>query len=162
MYEEMTIDDTVNIVNVAHDCLAQDADDDMRELAIAAKRLVSHIDELSRELECERALRRSLPGREARPVGGHRLEDGTDAGGRRDFLAGRPVHAGETLYLLTCIGWYPVPVRVEHAEKSLPAVSAATWGSGGGCDRRSPRSALRVARTTGADVIVQLRFADVT
>lgn len=70
MYEDMTIDDAVNIVNVAHDCLAQDADDDMRELATAAKRLVSHMDELSRELECERALRRGLPGREARLVDG--------------------------------------------------------------------------------------------
>jgi hypothetical protein len=88
MYEEMTIDDTVDVVNVAHDCLAQDADDDMRELAIAAKRLVRHIDELSRDLDCERALRRELPGREARLVGGHRLEEGTDGGGRRDFLAG--------------------------------------------------------------------------
>ncbi len=39
-------------------------------------------------------------------MGGHRLEEGTDAGGRRDFLAGRPVHAGETLSLLTCVGWY--------------------------------------------------------
>ncbi len=38
MDEEMTIDDTVNIVNVAHDCVAQDTDDVMRELAIAAKR----------------------------------------------------------------------------------------------------------------------------
>lgn len=128
MYEEMTIDDAVNIVNAAHDCLAQDADDDMPELAIAAKRLVSHIDELSRELECERALRRGLPGREARLVGGHRLEEGTDGGGRRDFLAGRPVHAGETLYLLTCVGWYPVryesnmPRRASLLFLGLPGV----------------------------------------
>jgi len=43
MYEDMTIDDAVNIVNVANDCLADDAEDDVRGLAIAAKRLVSHI-----------------------------------------------------------------------------------------------------------------------
>lgn len=104
----MTIDDAVNIVNVANDCLAQDEDDDVRGLAIAAKRLVSHIGEQSCEMERERARRRAPAEGQVRLVEGHRLERGTDGGGRRDFLAGRPVHAGETLYVLTCIGWYPV------------------------------------------------------
>ncbi|MGH9202109.1 MAG: hypothetical protein ACRD2A_12845 [Vicinamibacterales bacterium] len=40
MRAEMTIDDAVNVVNVANDCLAHDADDDVRELAMPAKRLV--------------------------------------------------------------------------------------------------------------------------
>src|SRR5574338_414961 len=39
---------------------------------------------------------------------GSPLKEGSDGGGRRDFLAGRGVHAGETLYLLTYSGWHPV------------------------------------------------------
>lgn len=122
MYEDMTIDEAVNIVNVANDCLAQDADDDVRSLAIAAKRLVSHIAEQSREMERERARRRAQPGGEPRLVAGHRLEGGTDGGGRRDFLAGRGVHAGETLYLLTCLGWYHV-----RYESNMPRTTSLVY-----------------------------------
>ena len=53
MPEEMTIDDAVNIANAANDCLARYADEDMRELAIAVKRLVSRVAEQSREIELE-------------------------------------------------------------------------------------------------------------
>ena len=128
MYEDMTIDDAVNIVNVANDCLAHDADDDLRHLAIAAKRLVSHIAEQSCEMERERARRRSQAEGQVRLVDSHRLEEETDGGGRRDFLAGRSVHAGETLYLLTCIGWYPVryesnmPRKISLLYLPLPGV----------------------------------------
>lgn len=108
VHDEVSVEDAVNVVDVINDCLAPDADDDVRELAVAAKRLVRHIDELSRELECERARRRGVAEKDARLAEGHRLEEGTDGGGRRDFLAGRSVHAGETLYLLTSLGWYPV------------------------------------------------------
>ncbi len=55
-------------------------------------------------------------------MGGHRLEEGTDGGGRRDFLAGRPVHAGETLYLLTCVGWHPV-----RYESNMPKNTALLY-----------------------------------
>jgi hypothetical protein len=128
MYEDMTINDAANIVNVANDCLAHDVDDDVRELAIAAKRLVSHIAEQSCEMERERARRRSQAEVQVRLVDGHRLEEGTDGGGRRDFLAGRAVHAGETLYLLTWIGWYLVryesnmPRKTSVLYLSLPGV----------------------------------------
>jgi hypothetical protein len=108
MYDEMTIDDAVNIANVANDSLARHADEDKRELVIAAKKLVSHIKEQSREIERERARRHALAGEGARLAEGHRLEEGTDGGGRRDFLAGRAVHAGQMLYLLTCAGWHAV------------------------------------------------------
>jgi hypothetical protein len=108
MYDEMTIDDAVNIVNVVNDSLARQADEDVRKLAIAAKQLVSHVAEQSRELERERARRRALAPEGARLVEGHRLEEGTDSGGRRDFLEGCAVHAGQTLYLLTCVGWHAV------------------------------------------------------
>ena len=67
------------------------------------------------ELERERARRRGLGSREAVTLEGHRLENGADGGGRRDFLAGRGVHAGETLYLLTYSGWHPV-----RYESNLP------------------------------------------
>jgi hypothetical protein len=108
MDNKMTIGDALNIANVASDCLADLRDQGVRELAIAAKRLVSHIAEQSRELEREQARCRSLARGNALRVEGDRLEEGTDVGGRRDFLAGRAVHAGQGLCLLTCLGWQPV------------------------------------------------------
>ena len=78
------------------------------ELATAARQLVRHIAEQSSELERERARRRSLARGDVRVPDGNPLKEGTDGGGRRDFLAGRPGHAGEALFLLTCAGWHPV------------------------------------------------------
>jgi hypothetical protein len=37
MDDKMTIDNALNIANVANDCLADHGDQDVRELAIAAK-----------------------------------------------------------------------------------------------------------------------------
>ena len=108
MHDEMTIDDAINVANVGNDLLIDHADADVRELAIAAKRLVNHVGKQSREAERERACRKGLPQEDARLAEGHRLEEGTDGGGRRDFLAGLAVHAGQTLYLLTCAGWHSV------------------------------------------------------
>jgi hypothetical protein len=116
MRNEMTIEDATNVVNVLRDVLACDANEDVRELATAARQLVRHIEEQSSELERERARRRSLARGEARVPDGNPLEEGTDAGGRPDFLAGRPVHAGEALFLLTCAGWHPV-----RYESNFPA-----------------------------------------
>jgi hypothetical protein len=42
------------------DCLPADADDDLRELALAARRLVSAVHEQADELEREHARRRSM------------------------------------------------------------------------------------------------------
>src|ERR1700687_4141605 len=103
MHDEMTIDDAVNIANVLNDSLACCADEDVRELAIAAKRLVSHVAVASRARERER--RHAVAREDVRLVEGHRLEEWTDGGGRRDFLAGLAVHAGQMLYLLTWVGW---------------------------------------------------------
>jgi len=85
MPAEMTVDDAVNVVNVANDCLAGDEDDDLRELAVVAKRLFGHVGTLSLELERELARGRGLATSEARLVDGHQLEQGADGGGRRDF-----------------------------------------------------------------------------
>jgi hypothetical protein len=108
MHDEMTIDDAVNIAHVANEFLARHADDDVQERAKAAKRLACHVAEQSREMERERARRHALAREHARLVEGHRLEEGTDAGGRRDFLGSCAVHAGQTPYLLTCVGWHAV------------------------------------------------------
>ena len=108
MRDEMTIEDATNVVNVLSDVLACDANEDVRELATAARQLVRHIAEQANELERERARRRSLARGDVRVPDGNPMKEGTDGGGRRDFLAGRPVHAGETLFLLTCAGWHPV------------------------------------------------------
>ena len=51
-------------------------------------------------------------------VDGMSLRNGTDAGGWREFLAGRPVHAGDTLYLLTSLGWHPVRYETNVPRKS--------------------------------------------
>ena len=128
MHDEMTIDDAVNIANVLSDSLACYADEDVRELAIAAKRLVSHVAVQSLEIERERARRQALAPQDVRLLAGHRLEEGTDGGGRRDFLAGLAVHAGQTLYLLTWVGWHAVRYESNMPDKapvlylSLPGV----------------------------------------
>ncbi len=116
MRDEMTIEDATNVVNVLSDVLACDANEDVRELATAARQLVRHIAEQLSELERERARRRSLARGDVGVPCGNPLKEGTDGGGRHDFLAGRPVHPGEALFLLTCAGWHPV-----RYESNFPA-----------------------------------------
>lgn len=129
MRDEMTIEDATNVVTVLSDILAGDANEDVRELATAARQLVRHVAEQSSELERERARRRSLARGETCVPDGNPLEEGTDGGGRRHFLAGRPVHAGEALFLLTCAGWHPVRYESNSPAKEpvlylpLPGVS---------------------------------------
>jgi len=108
MQDEMTVEDAVNVANVLSDVLAHHPEQEVRDIVIAARQLVRHVADHSRELERERARRRSLAREEASAAEGHRLEEGADRGGRRDFLAGRAVHAGDVLYILTCAGWHPV------------------------------------------------------
>ena len=72
--------------------------------------------EMALELERERARRRGCGNQDARLAQGSPLIGGADDGGRRDFLTGRPVHAGEALSLLTCAGWHPV-----RYESNVPA-----------------------------------------
>lgn len=108
MDNEMTIDDAINVVRVLGGERVSDHDRDVRTLACAAQWLARHVEEQHLELERERARRKGLAYRDARRVDGHRLHAGTDDGGRRDFLAGRGVHAGETLYMLTYAGWHAV------------------------------------------------------
>ena len=128
MSDEMTIDDAINVASVLGDDLASDANDDVRELASAARRLVRHIGEQSCELERERARRQASARVYVGFADGHPLEEKADGGGRRDFLAGRPVHAGQTLYLLTWTGWQSVryesnmPNREPVLYLSLPGV----------------------------------------
>ena len=122
MRHEMTIKDATNVVNVLSDVLTCDANEDVRELATTARQLVRHIAEQSCELERERARRRSPACGAVRVPDGNPLVEGTDGGGRRHVLAGRPVHAGETLFLLTCAGWHPV--RYEH---NFPATESVLY-----------------------------------
>lgn len=108
MYDEMAIEDAINVVRVIGGERADDPDSDVRALACAARRLLHHIDESALELERERARRHGLRRRDTRTPDGHPLREGMDGGGARDFLAGRAVHAGEALFLLTCAGRHPV------------------------------------------------------
>ena len=131
--EEMTIDDAINVVNVIAECETADADVDQRELALAARRLVREVREQAAELERERARRRRLPLREAPAVDGAPLREGFDGGGWREFLAGRPIHAGDTLYILTTLGWHVVryesnvPRKNSFLYLSLPASETMSW-----------------------------------
>jgi hypothetical protein len=128
MRDEMTIEDATNVVNVLSDVLACDANEDVRELATAARQLVRHIAEQSSELERERARRREVWRVVTCASRTNPLKEGTDGGERRDFLAGRSVHAGEPLFLLTCAGWHPVryecncPAREPVLYLPLPGV----------------------------------------
>jgi hypothetical protein len=108
MREDMTGEDAINVVHVLGREFASNGDEDLRKFVSATSWLVAHAQEQAAELERERARRQGMGHREAMTVEGHRLEKGADGGGRRDFLAGRGVHAGETLYLLTYGGWHPV------------------------------------------------------
>jgi hypothetical protein len=108
MRENMTVDDAINVVHVLGHELASNGDEDLGKLVSAATSLVSHVQEQAAELERERARRHGIGPRAAMSLEGRRLENGEDGGGLRDFLNGRGVHAGETLYLLTCSGWHPV------------------------------------------------------
>lgn len=108
MRHNMTVEDAINVVHVLGCELASDGNEDISKLVSAATSLVSHVHEQAAALERERARRQGIGDRAATTSKGHRLENGADGGGRRDFLAGRGVHAGETLYLLTYSGWHPV------------------------------------------------------
>jgi hypothetical protein len=108
MYDEIAIDDAINVVRILGDERADDPDSDVRSLARSPRRLQNHIDELAFELERERVRRHGLRRGDTRRPDGHLLLEGMDGGGKRDFLGDRPVHAGEALLLLTCAGWHPV------------------------------------------------------
>ena len=126
--DEMTIEDAINVAGVIAECVGDDCDPDLRELAIAARRLAREVGEQGRELERERARRRSAAPTETQLLDGTPLRDGTDGGGWREFVAGRPAHAGDTLFLLTSLGWYPVryetcvPRKHSFLYLSLPGV----------------------------------------
>lgn len=126
--DEITIEDAINVANVIGDCLPPDADTELRELALAARRLVREVQDQADELERERARRRSVARREAHLTDGALLEDRIDGGGWREFLVGRPVHAGDVLYLLTSLGWHVVRYESNAPQKraflylSLPGV----------------------------------------
>lgn len=108
MRDNLTVDDAINVVHVLGCELASNTNEDMRQLVSAANCLVSHVERQAAELERERARRQGIGHEDTTNRKGQRLENGADGGGRRDFLAGRGVHAGETLYLLTYCGWHAV------------------------------------------------------
>ncbi len=60
MYDEMTIDDAINVANILSDVLASDPNGEVQKLAIAARRLARHIGEQACELERERARQQAL------------------------------------------------------------------------------------------------------
>jgi hypothetical protein len=122
MHNEMTVDDAINVARVVGDLRGDDADEEVRELAVAALRLARQVEEQALELARERARRRGFGSQHPRCPEGSPLIRGADAGGRRDFLGRRPVHAGEALFLLTGAGWHPA-----RYESNFPAREAVLY-----------------------------------
>lgn len=114
----MTVDDAINIVNVIAGCVTPDAGADLRELTLAGRRLVREVREQAAEMERERPRRQREGPREMPPVDGAALREGFDGGGWRAFLAGRPIHAGDTLYLLTTLEWHAFRYESNAPRKS--------------------------------------------
>lgn len=145
MHDDMTVEDAINVARVIGGLRGGDDDGEVRELAVAARRLARKVEEQSLELERERARRKGRGSPPAGVLDGAPLIDGQDYGGRRDFLAGRPVHAGEGLLLLTCAGWHPVRYEsnVAGGEPVLYLPLPGVWQGGG--VRRSASGASGLA-----------------
>ena len=122
--------------NVLRSAELDDTDQiDVRGVIAAGLSLNHEVHRLTRELELMLARTRSDGSENAvttRVEGGPLVED-RDSGGLRHFLSGRPVHAGDGLYLLTQLGW--MPGRYEWGFRagtpcniyfSLPGVHEAT------------------------------------
>lgn len=140
----MTLDHAINVVNRADDCLrAREPEEiDLESLTSAGREVVDRIFELENELERERARGQSRAS--TLRVEGHRLEEGHDDGGRRDYLGGRPVHAGQPLHLLTSLGWQAV--RYESNMPRGPALLYFTLPGAGAEEVRIPvASYMRLA-----------------
>ena len=120
-----TLDDALD---VARSLRGRLEDLDQPELAAEAGKLVAYIVEQAHDIERQRALRahawrsERATGGDPTDVEGHALVEGADGGGRRDFLAGRPVPAGQGLYLLTCLGWHQV-----RYESNIPRPAAVIY-----------------------------------
>lgn len=100
----MTADDACNVLSLAED----DPPDvlDAVSLRTAGLALVEETRRLEREVQRWRALAQAEGRRSGRPVvEGAELVEEVDAGGRRHYLDGAPVHAGQPLCLLTHDGW---------------------------------------------------------
>jgi hypothetical protein len=130
----LSIEDAINIANVSHDAVQEPSYEpghvDVPQLANAARQLAREIYKLHGELDRERARAYQLARPETPRVEGHPLDEGHDEGGSRHFLAGRPVHPGQPLYLLTHLGWHPV-----RYESNMPKGPALLYFSlPGSCD----------------------------
>jgi hypothetical protein len=107
----MNISDVMDPADARNILLNAESDDvsrlDVRSVIVAGLSLDQELTRVARELESLRARTRSLRSADTltTQVEGHPLVEGRDGGGPRHYLAGRPVHAGNPLYLLTLLGW---------------------------------------------------------
>lgn len=107
----MNIGDVMDPADARNLLLDAESDDhsglDVRSVIIAGLSLDQELRRVMHECESLRARTRRTGSANtlATQVGGHPLVEGRDAGGPRHYLAGRPVHAGHGLYLLTQLGW---------------------------------------------------------
>jgi hypothetical protein len=150
MSNHMAVEDAINVVQILGCELASDGDEDVGKLVSTAIWLVSHVQEQALELERERARGHGIGRREATTLEGHRLENGADGGGRRDFLAARGVHSGETF---TCsrtaagmpLGTNPTCRATSHVCTCRCRVFERTW-----CFGSNPRRGSRGRRNCGS------------
>lgn len=101
---DIPIDDAINILAIAKE--SDPADVEIERVLGAAAVIQQELNRRADDLDRMRSIAHSI-GRQANiPVGeGHELVLEWDAGGRRYFLNGRPVHAGDSLFILTFRGW---------------------------------------------------------
>jgi hypothetical protein len=100
----LTLGDAISVMSYA--TRHRDAEIELPELFAAGAALLAHVCEQQRELDRERARwAGALPRARAARVAGAPLIERTDAGGPRHHLGGAPVHAGDSLLLLTDVGW---------------------------------------------------------
>ena len=103
--------DLEDALSVGRRCRRDDEDDDLEVSADDARQAAIALAAAFKSADTDRrCLRAALQRRDdCRPRNaGSELRLGVDHGGRRHFLDGEAVHAGNTLLLLTVDGWLPV------------------------------------------------------
>jgi len=148
----MYVDDVLSYIRNLGEHISPEREIDMTaekrdELDKAGRFVVEQLHELSAKLAEAEARAASFLGSDHR---GDRLVLGQDAGGRRHFLAGRPVRAGSGLCLLTRHGWiegryewsfgdrpprlYHTLPHGEQVEMELPPSARLAWPADLGLD----------------------------
>lgn len=109
-----------------------------------ATALIAYVEERDSDLARERARVEGAARHDPPRVEGGPIVEGRDRGGRRDFLNGVPIQAGEPLYLLTWKGWAAVRYESNGLAGAVPGVPSVARRSGGFSNRDFSGRSIRV------------------